>query len=368
MQHPESFFDAPYESARVSTTNPRVMEHHLRCAAKEKPLSRQDFELFGEEAMVKTAKALADSGELVVNQDRTRSLADGDSNPAFGFSIRSMYSEIWQVVDQATGEVLEKVDARMAYFDLYPGAVYMHKGMHYEVKGLDRQSLLAEVRPIENCNFYTTLEVERDIRIVERTGIRAAGETNVSLGVVELSAKATQFAQKRIYGDKVIGMFPLELPPQVFKTVGIWFGPPSRRPAGPPGLLSGALAALEYVGTNALSMYAMCDPSDLVGASDLAHPDTGDPEVFLLDNHPGGVGISELGYAIVEQVWERMRDIMVACPCVDGCPRCVESPTRFSQDAEPDKAAAIRLLDMMIGARCLEGNGGQKKLAGATAC
>ena len=368
MQHPESFFDAPYESARVSTTNPRVMEHHLRCAAKEKPLSRQDFELFGEEAMVKTAKALADSGELVVNQDRTRSLADGDSNPAFGFSIRSMYSEIWQVVDQATGEVLEKVDARMAYFDLYPGAVYMHKGMHYEVKGLDRQSLLAEVRPIENCNFYTTLEVERDIRIVERTSIRAAGETNVSLGVVELSARASQFARKRIYGDKVIEVVTLELPPQVFQTVGIWFGPPSRRPAGPPGLLSGALAALEYVGTNALSMYAMCDPSDLVGASDLAHPDTGEPEVFLLDNHPGGVGISELGYAIVEQVWERMRDIITSCPCANGCPRCVESPTRFSQDAEPDKAAAIRLLDMMIGARCLEGNGGQKKLAGAPAC
>ena len=169
MQHPESFFDAPYESARVSTTNPRVMEHHLRCAAKEKPLSRQDFELFGEEAMVKTAKTLADSGELVVNRDRTRSLANGDSNPAFGFSIRSMYSEIWQVVDQATGEVLEKVDARMAYFDLYPGAVYMHKGMHYEVKELDGQALVAKVRPIENCNFYTTLEVEREIRIVERT-------------------------------------------------------------------------------------------------------------------------------------------------------------------------------------------------------
>ena len=318
--------------------------------------------------MVESSKALVDSGELVVNQDRTRSLADGDSNPAFGFSIRSMDSEIWQVVDQATGEVLEKVDARMAYFDLYPGAVYMHKGMHYEVEEFDRQSLMAKVRPIENCNFYTTLEVERDIRIVERTGIRSAGETNVSLGVVELSARASQFTRKRIYGDKVISVVPLELPPQVFQTVGIWFGPPTRRPAGPPGLLSGALAALEYVGVNALSMYAMCDPSDLVGASDLAHPDTGDPEVFLLDNHPGGVGISELGYAIVEQVWERMRDIITSCPCANGCPRCVESPARFSQDAEPDKAAAISLLDMMIGRRCLNGNGGRKKQAGAPAC
>ena len=41
-------------------------------------------------------------------------------------------------------------------------------------------------------------------------------------------------------------------------------------------------------------------------------------------------------------------------PCRDVCPSCVESPTRFSQDAEPDKSAAIGLLDMMIGSRCLK--------------
>ena len=58
---------------------------------------------------------------------------------------------------------------------------------------------------------------------------------------------------------------------------------------------------------------------------------------------------------IVVQLWERMRDIMTSCPCRDGCPRCVESPTRFSQVAEPDKSAAIGLLDMMIGSRCLNG-------------
>ena len=355
MHHPEAFFNAPYESARISTTNPRVLEHHLRCAAKELPLSRQDFDLFGEDAMMKTARLLVETGDLMINQDRTRSLANGDGNPAFGFSIRSMYSEMWQITDLATGEILETVDARMAFFDLYPGAVYLHKGMHYEVKELDGQTLIAKVRPIENCDFYTTLEVDTDIRIVDRSTTRQAGETFVSLGIVEVSARASQFAQKRIYGDKVVGVVDLDLPPLVFQTVAMWFGPPPNRPAGPPGRLSGALAALEYVGVNALSMYAMCDPNDLIGASDLAHPETGDPEVFLLDNHPGGVGISELGYSIVEQVWERMRVIIASCPCVNGCPRCVESPTRFSQDAEPSKAEAISLLDMMIGRRCVNG-------------
>ena len=111
----------------------------------------------------------------------------------------------------------------------------------------------------------------------------------------------------------------------------------------------------------------MCDPNDRVSSSHLHHQDTGDPEVFLLDNHPGGVGISELGYAIVERVWERMRETIASCPCEEGCPRCVDSPTRSRQDAEPDKASAIGPLDMMIGRRRLNGNGGRKKLAGATA-
>ena len=101
-----------------------------------------------------------------------------------------------------------------------------------------------------------------------------------------------------------------------------------------------------------------------MSSSHLHHQDTGDPEVFLLDNHPGGVGISELGYAIVKRVWERMRDIIVSCPCVEGCPRCVDSPTRFSQHAEPNKAAAVRLLDAMIGARSLEGVGRREPLPG----
>ena len=57
----------------------------------------------------------------------------------------------------------------------------------------------------------------------------------------------------------------------------------------------------------------------------------------------GGVGISELGYAIVERVWERMRDIIASCPCVESCPRCVDSPTRFSQDAEPNTRARLNV-------------------------
>ena len=347
MRHPKVFFDAPYESARITTSNPRVLEDHLKCAAFELPLSRQDFDLFGEKEMVQCVRTLQNDGHLLRGPESTWMLSDGRASPSFDISIRSIDSQIWMIADVNSGEVLEQVDSRMAFFDLYPGAVYMHKGLRYIVEGLDHDSLVTTVRLFENCGYYTSLEVETDIKVVRTLATRPAGGTNVSLGVVEVSSRAAQFARKKLYGDEVISKQALSLPPQVFQTVAMWYGVPEI-PNRAVASLSGAFAAMEYTGINALAMFAMCDSRDILAASFLQHEDTGAAQVFLLDNHPGGVGIAELGFAISERLWDRMREVMTSCDCRDGCPRCVESPTRFSEGTVPDKGAAIRLLNLMI--------------------
>ena len=179
----------------------------------------------------------------------------------------------------------------MAFFDLYPGAVYMHKGQRYAVEGMDHDSLIATVRLFEDCGYYTSLEVETDIKVVRTFASRPAGGTTVSLGVVEVSSRATQFARKKLYGDEMISKQALSLPPQLFRSVALWYGVPVI-PNRAVARLSGAFAAMEYTGVNALAMFAMCDSRDVLAASFLQHEDTGAAQVFLLDNHPGGVGIS----------------------------------------------------------------------------
>ena len=347
MRHPEIFFHSPYESARITTSNPRVLEDHLKCAAFELPLTRRDLDLFGEGDMVERAKALEEGGHLLSAADETWRLVDGKSSPAFEFNIRSMDSQMWRVIDKSSGEVLEQVDSRMAFFDLYPGAVYMHKGLHYVVEDLDDDALVATVSLFENCGYYTSLEVDTAIKIVKTMATKAVGGTTVSFGVVEVSSKPTQFARRKLYGDEVISKQDLNLPSRIFETVALWYGipPVSDRAVG---TLTGAFAAMEYTGINALAMFAMCDPSDISAVSFLKHQDTEAEQVFLLDNHPGGVGIARLGYDIVGQLWDRMRDIMISCNCRDGCPRCVESPTKFNEDTTADKRSAIRLLNIML--------------------
>ena len=347
MRHPDVFFEAPYESARITTSNPRVLEDHLKCAAFELPLSEQDFDLFGENNVVRCVRALEQDGQLTKSSSNVWRFVGGKANPAFEISIRSMDSQMWKIIDQDSGDILEQVDGRMAFFELYPGAVYMHKGLRYSVECLDNVHLVATVQSFENCSFYTSLRVETGIRILSTVATRPAGGTTVSLGVVEVSSKATQFARKKLYRDSVISTEDLNLAPRVFQTAALWYGVPQKQVRATDNLL-GAFAAMEYTGINALSMFAMCDPGDILAASFLRHEDTGTEQVFLLDNHPGGVGIAELGYEIVERLWDRMRAIMTSCGCRDGCPQCVESPTRFSEDTKPKKGAAIRLLDSMI--------------------
>ena len=77
----------------------------------------------------------------------------------------------------------------------------MHKGLRYFVEELDHDTLVATVSYFEDCGYYTSLEVETDIDIVETIATKPAGASAVSLGVVEVSSQGTQFAQKRLYGD-----------------------------------------------------------------------------------------------------------------------------------------------------------------------
>ena len=77
MENPKEFFVQPYEAARVSTTNPMVLEQHLRCAADEAPLGRRDFDIFGERPLRVMGNQMVKDGTLVINNDMTRSLAPG---------------------------------------------------------------------------------------------------------------------------------------------------------------------------------------------------------------------------------------------------------------------------------------------------
>lgn len=47
------------------------------------------------------------------------------------------------------------------------------------------------------------------------------------------------------------------------------------------------------------------------------------PTIYLYDNCPGGVGLSDRIYEMDDQILREAKTQLMACPCANGCPSCV---------------------------------------------
>ena len=110
----------------------------------------------------------------------------------------------------------------------------------------------------------------------------------------------------------------------------------------------GALHAAEHTAIGILPMFALCDRNDIGGLSTPLHPDTGRPQVFIYDGHPGGIGITEKGYELMEELWRATLRTLVECPCKTGCPSCIQSPKCGNNNEPLDKTAARILLEELL--------------------
>lgn len=69
-----------------------------------------------------------------------------------------------------------------------------------------------------------------------------------------------------------------------------------------------------------------------------------EPNLYIYDAYPGGIGFSEPLYRNYTTLLERTRELISACPCENGCPSCV-GPT--ADRNERTKDVALRILGQM---------------------
>ena len=62
----------------------------------------------------------------------------------------------------------------------------------------------------------------------------------------------------------------------------------------------------------------------------------------------GGAGFSERGYAALRRWLQATRATVASCECEHGCPSCVQSPKCGNGNDPLDKAAAVRVLDVVL--------------------
>jgi DEAD/DEAH box helicase domain-containing protein len=202
-----------------------------------------------------------------------------------------------------------------------------------------------------DVNYYTQTKEIEDLKIIKVLAQKKVGGVNLYLGEVEVTNHVVGFKNKAQYTDEVIGEEPLDLPPQIFATVGLWFDLPD----GAESRLeeaqldyAGGLHAVEHAAIGILPLFAMCDRNDIGGVSTPLHTDTGRAQVFIYDAYPGGIGITEKGFDIITELWQATLRTIVECPCQDGCPSCIQSPKCGNNNQPLDKQAAQVLLEGLL--------------------
>jgi DEAD/DEAH box helicase domain-containing protein len=348
MRYPQALFGRRYENALIDPANRYVMNAHLLCAAWELPLTAGDTTYWGE-SLEKALRALEEDRLLRARGGRwypTPAIA----YPAEGVNIRSASSLNYTILDASQdNRQIETVDASVALSQIHPGAVYLHYGEPYMVTELDLAGRCAYAVPAD-VPYYTQAMELTEIRVVKTLMEKDTPRVRCYLGEVEVTTSVVGFRRKMQFTDEVIGEDFLDLPPNHFTTVAVWFDLPDEaiEDINEAHLdFAGGLHAAEHACIALQPLFALCDRNDLGGVSTPFHPDTGKPQIFIYDAHPGGTGIAEKGFEVIQGLWRETLRLIRECPCEDGCPSCVQSPKCGNNNQPLDKEAARTILRVL---------------------
>jgi DEAD/DEAH box helicase domain-containing protein len=349
MRHPGFFFGKSHENALINPDNLYILKPHVLCAAWEMPLADGESKLFGDN-FSQAVSELERQGLLRKRRQRWYP-APSVTYPAEEINIRSTSSHNYNLVDATSGVLLETIEEANAFLQIHPGAIYLHQGESYLVIKLDLVARTAFAVPTNEPYYTQTKELE-DISIVKTKLRKTVGGLGVFLGDVEVTNTVIGFKKKRIFTEEVLGEEPLDLPPHTFPTVSLWFDIPPQAVGriAKEGLdFAGGLHATEHAAIALLPLFALCDRNDIGGVSTPWHPDTGQPQIFIHDAYPGGIGIAEKGFDIIMDLWEATLKAIIECPCGSGCPACIQSPKCGNNNEPLDKKAARVILEELLG-------------------
>jgi DEAD/DEAH box helicase domain-containing protein len=403
VRNPSYFFDASPEHALINPDNLHILLDHVKCAAFELPFTND--EPFGVEGrrdevdLQAVLSVLAEEG--FVHQADGQWNWTNESYPADAVSLRSVSSDNFVVVDCTNGErVIGETDFTSGPATLHEKAIYILEGQLFQVERLDFDGRKAYLRAVD-CDYYTDAITYTKVTILDifesGSGTRDAGsatgsdgrnvpagahseelripdpgsripEAKASHGEVHVVSRVVGFKKIKFYTNENVGSGELDLPEQQMHTSSYWLSIPARVMGSLP--FAGddrrdGVVGLAFAMKNIAQLLLMCDGHDIGLSVDGGSLDrttrTGgmggvpealatNPNVFIYDNYPGGIGFSRPLYEMHGLLLERTRDLIAGCPCASGCPSCVGPEGNTGPHA---KQVASRILDRLLEAEAV---------------
>jgi len=393
VRNPGYFFGSSPEHALINPDNLHILLDHVKCAAFELPF--KDDERFGREDVQQVLSVLGEEG-FVHHADGQWNWTH-ESYPADAVSLRSVSSDNFVVIDCTHGErVIAETDFTSGPAVLHEKAIYIVEGQLFQVERLDFDGRKAYIRAVD-CDYYTDAitytkvtildtfasdgavgpaeaghyedernqdENERSVRLQpDHHVLRPTPGALRSHGEVHVVSRVVGFKKIKFYTNENVGSGELDLPEQQMHTSSYWLTIPSIVMASLP--FAGddrrdGVVGLAFAMRHVAQLLLMCDRHDIALSVDGGSLDrstrTGgiggvpealaaEPNVFIYDNYPGGIGFSRPLFEMHGLLLERTRDLIGGCPCESGCPSCVGPEGNTGPHA---KQVASRILDHLL--------------------
>jgi DEAD/DEAH box helicase domain-containing protein len=321
--HPEYLFDSSPEHGLVNPDNLHVLLNHLRASSFELPMP--STERFGIDETPTLLDVLEEDGWIRRAED-DRYYWSHENFPASDFSLRSGAPENVVIVD-TTGDrhrVLGEVDLFAAPLLVHEKAIYIHEGVQHHVDRLDWEERKAYVTRTD-VDYYTDADLGITLKVLEvfeEADAPPAGKRQ--RGEVMVAWKVTMFKKLKFHTHENVGWGSISIPEQEMHTTATWLVPPAELVNRyDRDTLDGALIGLARIARTTAALLLMSDPRDLGVLAQVQAPFTGRPTVYLYDAVPGGVGLTERLFTLVDELLRACREAVDSCPCPDGCPACV---------------------------------------------
>ena len=348
VEHPDYFFGRSVEEAHINPNNLEILINHLKCAAFELPI--RDGEKFGPHQTGELCRFLEELGLLHHSAGAWHWTSD--TYPADAISLRAVSSDNFVVIDE-TGEpaVIAEVDFPSALTTLHEKAIYLHEARQYQVERFDYQGRKAYVRRVE-CDYFTVAIDYSQVKVLEEFESAPVAEARAAHGEVRVNRQIVGFKKVKFYTMENVGAGNLSMPEQEMHTTAFWLHFPAaflgRFPDLSPTEKQNGLTGLGNILRTVAAFLLMCDPRDLGVAfgEDIGQGlKVYEPDLFLYDNYPGGVGQSAPLFKMTRKLLGHARDLLAACECEAGCPSCV-GPA--GEVGECGKQAASRILEELL--------------------
>jgi ATP-dependent helicase YprA (DUF1998 family) len=197
----------------------------------------------------------------------------------------------------------------------------------------------------------------------------AAGSASRAHGDVLVRSQVIGFKKIKFFTNENVGDGKLELPENEMHTTAFWITLDRELLEALPFALSdrqSGIFGLLYALESMAALLLMCDRRDLGTAVGERPPSAGietewqeftgsirdaaatreffEPNLYIYDAYPGGIGFSEPLYRVHDLLLRRTRELIDACPCENGCPSCV-GPA--GEKSERTKEAALAILERL---------------------